>query len=204
MVRTSESLNEDRFMDLVSYVVRYSHHQLKSPLNRTKLNKLLWMIDIAFYCRTGESLSGESHYVKRQYGPVPPRILSALEELQEKKAIRETEIERGGGLVEYLYEAYPGDFVIGKSEAFSAGELSEINRYCKLSSEKSAIELSRFSHDQVFDSHQEGDLIPLEAYLSGEFRKPSSNPARSEGCKAVSLEDELGPMADAQGAITGG
>lgn len=57
-----------------------------NKLGATKLNKVLFHVDLAAYIQSGKSVSG-SAYVKRQHGPCPKDILPVLNELEREKKI---------------------------------------------------------------------------------------------------------------------
>src|SRR5687768_12406409 len=64
-------------------------------LGATKLNKILWFADVAYYERFGKTITGDE-YVKRQFGPVPKHVPMATRELEDEGLIVSKEVEYFG------------------------------------------------------------------------------------------------------------
>ena len=69
--------------DLLKELIHYICWKVADPskLGATKLNKALWFADTIAYRANGRPMTN-SAYVKRQFGPVPKRILPVLEQLR--------------------------------------------------------------------------------------------------------------------------
>ena len=85
----SERTNADKLAAAIHYVVaRFPAHQLGA----TKLNKILWYADCEFYSRHGRSLTGETHYVRKDQGPWSARFDAAVAHLVLHAAISERRV----------------------------------------------------------------------------------------------------------------
>lgn len=131
-----------------------------SSLGATKLNKALWFADSFAYRMNGRSITN-SVYIKRQYGPVPKRVLHVLTDLHNegKIIIRESP----------HYNYIKRDFVPLKAAAasvFSEQELWIIDHVIDwVCHEHTATSISELSHDSVWKAAEEGEEIPLYAVL---------------------------------------
>lgn len=132
-----------------------------SKLGATKLNKVLWYSDTFAYRLTGKSISGET-YLKRQYGPVPARILRALRELE------------GEGILHVRESAYFGkpkrEYVVLKPanpSVFSEEEREIVRQVVDIvCNEHTAASISDLSHDEIWDAAEIGEEIPLYTVLA--------------------------------------
>lgn len=160
MTKAKPITQKRKFKALVHYVC----DQCADPtmLGATKLNKVLWYSDTLAYRLRGKSISGETVYIKRQYGPVPKQILQTLEEL-----------ERGGAL-----KIRETPYFNKKKREFIALESSDpsvftdeerdiidivISAICK---DHTASSISEMSHDAIWEAAQLGEEIPIYAVLA--------------------------------------
>lgn len=166
----------DRFKHLVHYVLWYFKHYLQnSKLGYVKLNKILWILDAYSRCNAGRSLSGESYYIKRRWGPVPPKILATMEALHQE-----------GTIISDAFPPSPDSCKVGKPPeqgVFNTEELRQIRTYCRKLADYTGGKLSRFSHDQIYDAYEEGERIPLTMYLVREVCEP--------GAESIAARDRL-------------
>jgi len=152
-----------KFAQLVHYILWYCQDK-QYGIGSTKLNKILWLLDVKQYCLSGHSLSGEEYYIKRQYGPVPPHTLATLEELANKGVLTMGEYTDNIRIDIKTAEINKPD----KLEELDQKELERVRQCCDEWAEVSAKTLSDYSHDNVYDSYELGEQIPLAAYLVSE------------------------------------
>lgn len=159
-----------KFEQLVHYIIWYCKKQPKENLGMVKLNKILWLLDAWQYCHTKKSMSGEKYYIKRQYGPVPPHILAACETLDTAGILQIKGYTESGkiDIKTAKITASPNP------EAFNDDELRKIKEFCDELKEINSHKLSEYSHNDVWDAYEEGDRIPLAAYLVAKPVKPSA------------------------------
>jgi len=133
-----------------------------SKLGSTKLNKILWYIDSFSYRLHGETVTGETHYVKRRFGPVPRRILASLERLQRTGRLHVREVEVFG---------HPKREFVSLKDAGAyrftehAHEIMDavIRVVC---ADHTAMSISDLSHDIIWESAELGEHIPIYAVLA--------------------------------------
>lgn len=149
-----------RFKKLVHYVCASCSDPTK--LGATKLNKALWYADTFAYRVLGETISGEKAYIKRQFGPVPKRILKALAELEAEGAIRvRTRDYFGKPKREFISLQEPDESV------FTNDELDIVNQVvAAICDEHTAVSISDLSHDTIWDAADMGEEIPVYAVLA--------------------------------------
>ena len=151
---------ENRFKELVHYVCSLCKES-GGNLGAVKLNKILWYIDTSSFCKNGETISGESAYVKRGWGPVPKSILATVEALKEEGALKVEEPNR-----RFVNRRF---VVLKKSEGecFSDDEKSIIKEHTfNICNNHTARSISDKSHDRVWEAAAIGEEIPVYAVLA--------------------------------------
>ena len=63
--------NDTKMRELILYVASKSQHDPK--FGSTKLNKILFFADFAFYFKHGRSVTGQE-YMRLKHGPAPRRL----------------------------------------------------------------------------------------------------------------------------------
>lgn len=133
-----------------------------TKLGATKLNKALWYADTFAYRLLGRTISGEQGYIKRQFGPVPRRILEALRALEAEGAIRVRESDYFGKPKREFISLEPAD-----DSLFSDDELDIVNQVIRVvCDEHTATSISDLSHDIIWAAAGMGEEIPIFAVLA--------------------------------------
>jgi hypothetical protein len=131
-----------------------------SRLGATKLNKALWFADTIAYRANGRSITNAT-YVKRQFGPVPKRILPILQQLSDehKIVIREipylNQVKR-----DFIAIAPPTEALFSEEERLIIDAV--VSWVCD---RHTAASISDLSHDCIWAAAEEGEEIPLYAVL---------------------------------------
>lgn len=156
--------NTTKFEQLVHYIMWYcKQYQRQHHLGSIKLNKILWLLDVWQYCHEGSSMSGEEYYIKRQHGPVPSSILATQEKLANRGVLKIKEYTD-----KMRIDIGSAEITRPKSNdinLLNPEELEQIKHFCKELMPLPAKALSKYSHDDVYDAYEEGEQIPLSAYL---------------------------------------
>lgn len=127
----------------------------KKKLTKTKLAKLLYLADFAYFYEHHESMSGLP-YRKIQYGPVPDYYFSLVEDLDATKKINIKEMSRGAQIIsEARAGERIGDELLGKAER------KLITKIAKRWDDKSTAEIVGFAHSQIpYEFADYGEIIP--------------------------------------------
>ncbi len=170
---------ETRFKELILYV---SHECLDDPTySRTKLLKILFFSDFEAYGRYGTPITGMP-YKKLPYGPAPATFPQLQSEMLRDKLIRI--------VVRRVYEHERQRVLPLKDaevELFTAREISIVDSWIRFFWNKTAREVSRYSHGKAWKLTDEGDAIPYEAvFISNE---PVTD---EEAARAKSLASKYG------------
>lgn len=129
---------------------------LGGQIPKTKLAKLLYLADFAWFYKNLESMSGMS-YRKIQYGPVPDSYFRAIDELFEEGAIEVDAVSQDGA------------FLISQTRAGERGDLAELNAAEKKLIKDIAIkwkgkrtqDIVKFTHDQLpYQICEDNEIIP--------------------------------------------
>lgn len=149
-----------RFKRLVHYVCDLCDDPTK--LGATKLNKALWYSDTFAYRLLGRTISGETAYVKRQFGPVPKNVLGAIRDLENDGVLHARDsVYFGKPKREYqvLKPADPAWFTEEEREIIKQVVSVICNNF-------TAAAISDLSHDDVWDAAEIGEEIPVMAVLA--------------------------------------
>ena len=130
-------------------------------LGAVRLNKICWYSDVFSYKSTGQPITRE-RYVKRQMGPVPAEVLSAIRELQTEGAIAVSERDFGSYRRRDFMAIKPLDLrLLSEFEQQTIRDV--MNAICD---GHSAASISDLTHDQIWDAAALGEEIPLFATLA--------------------------------------
>ena len=156
-------MKNDRLAALLHYIIESVPG---AELGAVKLNKIAWFADRDAFALLGRSISGRE-YIKLQYGPVPRGVLNEIEHLKNTGCI----VEKKVTVVDFSRREYES---IQRSDfsLFSHDELSIVDQVIAFSRNKSAAELSDISHDEVWQSHELGEVISMQHAAAAAFMKP--------------------------------
>ncbi|MCB9812227.1 DUF4065 domain-containing protein [Candidatus Nomurabacteria bacterium] len=139
-------------------ILLYLRDSGKAGIRRTKLAKLVYLADFAWFYYHLESMSGML-YRRLPYGPVPDMYFRALLELEEEGKITVTTMD-DGDKVSYTYH----ESTSNKAQKFSAISNEEEELIHKISSHwkgKRGSELVNFTHNQLpWAICHENEIIP--------------------------------------------
>lgn len=148
--------NLERLASVAHFVISEDR---AGDLGKTKLNKILWFADCAAWRRLGRTITGLTEYAKLQYGPVPPRIDSALMALAREGSVRANS-HYVGTYVRHAYvsltEPHVGN-VLSHEDKEILREVMEAVRPL------TAFEVSELSHDALWDETPNGQMIQVSA-----------------------------------------
>ncbi|HEX7643116.1 MAG TPA: Panacea domain-containing protein [Burkholderiaceae bacterium] len=156
-----ETMNWEKFKALVHYICEKASDP--SVLGAVKLNKVLWYSDSIRYMVTGHSITGES-YVKRQHGPVPRHIVSAVDQLVAEGLIARGRVDHFGFVkTEYIAIAECDTSIFSVDEiklVDSAFEHVCLNHTAKTVSEE--------THGIIWRIANMGEEIPLATVFASD------------------------------------
>jgi len=146
----------DKFKQVLLYILEKVGG--KPNVGLTVLYKLLYFIDFDYYEKYEEQLMGLT-YIKNHHGPTPKEFIKVIEEMKTKKEIEE---------VKSLYFTYEQrkylPHITADLSQLNGRELEMIDSVLSRLSDKSAKELSEYSHADVpWITHEEGESISYES-----------------------------------------
>lgn len=149
-----------RFKALVHYILEKCDDPKK--LGATKLNKVLWYADTFAFRSMGQTISGETHYLKRQFGPVPKKILAAISELKSEGKILVRETEYFGKPKREFISLKNAD-----TSKFTSEEIEIVDAVLGvICDHHTAASISDMSHDLIWEAAELGEEIPVYAVLA--------------------------------------
>ncbi len=145
---------------LIGYIAEQSEGDRHFGL--TKLNKMLWFIDLEAYRSLGETVS-EQTYQKLPEGPAPRRMLPVLKRLKAEGKVAEREIERYGFKLRKVFA-----IELVEPSTFSAEAVAIIHTVITRYRNTNGTELSKLSHLYPgYDRIMMNDTMPLGRALIG-------------------------------------
>ena len=156
--------NIDKFKEVLLYILNKIGS--KPNVGETVIYKLLYFIDFDFYEKYEDQLIGAT-YLKNRYGPTPIEFKKLVEKMIKEKEITKIESE----YFQYPQTKYlplrPTDL-----EKLKANEIKIIDDVLKKLSDKSATQISEYSHNDVpWLTTDDGKAIEYESvfYRTSEY-----------------------------------
>lgn len=148
--------NLKKFKEVFLYII--GKVGSKPNVGESVLNKLLYFIDFDYYEKYEEQLIGAT-YIKNHYGPTPCELKKIIDEMKQTGEIEEVNSKFFTfDQTKYLPRRKPD------LSLFSAQEIEHIDDVlCRLS-DKTAAEISNYSHGDVpWQVHKDGEPISYES-----------------------------------------
>lgn len=130
----------------------------KPNIGESVLNKLFYFIDFDYYEKYEEQLIGAT-YIKNHFGPTPCEFKKIIDEMKKNKEIE---------TIKSTYFKFPQTKYLPLRQpnlsVLSAQELELIDDVLHRLSDKSAADISKYSHEDIpWKVHQDGDKISYES-----------------------------------------
>lgn len=127
-------------------------------LGATKLNKVLWFVDLEHYRRHGRSITGLTAYVRLERGPVPPGIERVLSSLKASQKIFERKTK--------VFSHVRREFVWLKEpdvSNFTSEQIDILNEVIDAVCAHTAGSVSDVTHDALWQEINNGDDMSIAA-----------------------------------------
>lgn len=163
----AEAPNYKKYKQMILAYLRAANKDGKE-LKKTKLAKLLYLADFAWFYEHLESMSG-MEYRKLQYGPVPSDFFRAMEELEEEGAIR-VKHEQNSGRDMYVIQESRGS-AKRELDELSKNEIQLVGKVWGNWRDANTQEIVDFTHEQLpYKLAFDGEVVsyPLITQLSPE------------------------------------
>ena len=146
--------SEEKLKQIYYYILK---NHFKNGVPKTKLAKLLYLVDFTNYYRSDKSISG-SRYYKLPYGPVAENFFALTDFLFEKGKIRIEILDQA----QMISISETNEDV--NSAALNQSEKDLINEICEYWKDKNTAEIVNFTHSQKpWKDHMDGEYIPYES-----------------------------------------
>jgi transcriptional regulator with XRE-family HTH domain len=132
----------EKYKEMILAFLKILRPYRDGKVPKTKLAKMLYLADFAWYYQNFESMSG-MQYLKRQYGPVPDPYFRALNELEEDGQISVD--HKGDSLLVRLNESAERQNL----DTISPEEITLIKEIAKKWRDKRTQEIIHFTHEQL-------------------------------------------------------
>jgi DNA-binding XRE family transcriptional regulator/uncharacterized phage-associated protein len=156
----SRVANAQKYKQMILLFLRHAKHDHKA-VKKTKLAKLLYLADFAWFYKHLESMSGMT-YRKQAYGPVPSEYFTALEELERDGQIIVTKHKREDGTDMYeITETQSSERI--KLNDINAHETSLMKAIWSKWKDATTAEIVHFTHEQIpYKFAFPDEVIPYE------------------------------------------
>jgi len=153
----------DKFKQVLLYLLERCAG--KPNIGQTVLNKLLYFIDFNYYETYEEQLIGAT-YIKNKYGPTPKEFAKIIDQMEDNGEIRKINDKYYG----YLQKRYL-PLVKADLTQLKASEKEVIDQVINQLSDKTANEISKYSHEDVpWKATKDKDEIDYELVF---YRSPA-------------------------------
>lgn len=154
--RTVPSTAPDLTEAVVHYVIARSQPH---KLGAVKLNKVMWYADLEAYRRFSRTITGQTSYEKRQFGPVPNNIVTSIRRLEQADKIVTREVPTFGGTNrEHVWLVQPD------VSRFTADEVDILNEALDwVCNDHTAKSISELTHNSLWQAAEIGEQIPIGA-----------------------------------------
>lgn len=156
-MESGQSPNYEKYKQMILAYIRNAGAKKDGRITKTKLAKLVYLADFAWFYNHLESMSG-MQYRKIQYGPVPDSYFRAVDELFEDGQIEITPTDDGAMLI---FQTRNGAKIvlseINKDEEKLIKSISDKWR------DKNTKEIVAFTHNQLpYAVCSDNEIIPYE------------------------------------------
>lgn len=149
--------NYEKYKQMIIACIRNAGSKKDGRITKTKLAKLVYLADFAWFYSHLESMSG-MQYRKIQYGPVPDSYFRAIDELFEDGQIEITPTDDGAMLISQTRNGAK----IALSE-MNKNEEKLIKNISEKWKDKKTQEIVNFTHNQLpYFLCRDNELIPYE------------------------------------------
>lgn len=149
--------NIEKFKQMYFACLKYATNE-RGNVPKTKLAKLLYLIDFTNFFKTLESMSGVK-YRRLDYGPVADIFFSITDDLLESGKINIEILDRGAQMISSRT----------REENFSElsnSELTQIKEICELWKDRPTQEIVNFTHEQKpWRMCRDGEYIPYSLII---------------------------------------
>ena len=157
-----------KIYEIINYIIS-CFKENPSKLGKVKLAKILWFADREFMYKYHSELTG-LEYQKLNFGPVPKKFEQILNTMQEKSYI-------------VIDENFKDDtkqtlFFSRKKpclDEFNAKEIEILDKIIFSLKDKKANHLSKITHDDLYNSVQLGDIMPVESVFWQDIEIPNAD-----------------------------
>ena len=148
--------NNEKFKQMYFYILRH----FRDGIPKTKLAKLLYLADFAYYYEHLVPMSGV-RYVRREYGPVADIFFELTEDLYDRGKINIKALD-------YALMINPST-IERDDDLLSSEEKSLLDEICVFWKEKRTSEIVNFTHEQKpWKMCRDGEYIPYSLIIQEE------------------------------------
>jgi transcriptional regulator with XRE-family HTH domain len=159
-METGNIPNYEKYKEMILSFLRLFNSNGDGKVPKTKLAKLLYLADFAWFYAKFESMSG-MQYRRIKYGPVPDLYFRALDELEE-----EGKINRDNKKTDVILISENQQLKKEKLDKINKEELALLKKITKKWKNKKTREIVCFAHNQLpFKLCSPNELIPYELII---------------------------------------
>lgn len=155
---TLKNMETDKTEAIIAYIINYFQcNDSLAKLGKVKLIKILWYADREFMYKYYKELT-DLEYRKMPRGPMPTNIDFILEDMEKKGIIKSFEISKFGYTQQSFLCLQEPDL-----NNFTPQEISVLDKVIVDLLNKTATQISKETHDELWHSIEQGKIMPLES-----------------------------------------
>lgn len=156
---TLKNMKIDKTEAIIAYIINYFQCSGSfEKLGKVKLIKILWYADREFMHKYYKELTN-LEYRKMPRGPMPKNIDSILESMEKKDIIRSFKISKSDHCIQQSFLCLQEPDL----NNFTPQEISVLDKVIADLFNKSATQISKKTHDELWHSIEQGKVMPLES-----------------------------------------
>lgn len=144
---------------IIAYIINYfQRYDSPKNLGKVKLVKMLWFADREFMHKYYKPLT-DLEYRKMPQGPMPTNIDKIIKSMEEQGIIHSFLVNKFGGYEQRSFTCLKEPNL----DDFTSQEISILDEIIMQLYKKSAKQLSNQTHDELWESIEQGKIMPLES-----------------------------------------
>lgn len=158
--QTEQEINKalQKYKSMLLYLLHCGADAKDGKITKTKLAKLLYLADFAWFYENLKPMSGLA-YRRLAYGPVPDQYFRAIDELTDSKQIAITTSSKGALMIAAVEDTAP-------TYGLSKQEMALMQAICRKWKDRNTTDIVNFTHDQLpWKLCRENEVIPYELII---------------------------------------
>lgn len=158
-----------KLQETINYIIDcFQRTDSISKLGKVKLAKILWFADKEFMYQYSKSITN-TEYIKLPNGPVPKKFDNILAQMEKEGIIHKIEMSLFNSKKQICYTSLQKPNL----KSFEPQEIQVLDSVIYELKNKKAKKLSELTHDSLWESANNGDIMPVESVFLRDLCQPT-------------------------------